>query len=487
MRKTKWVGFIMKRFITFLLICSVFITSVAASNVSEELAIEANGLRRNTLDAGYDFFAAVLEDGHVIAINDVNANNTFEISEWEDIVSVSAGGCIVGLKKDGTVVGVGDSDYFSGIEDWTNIIDVACGYQHTVGLREDGTVVATGLNDYGQTNVSDWTDIVSVATGSWNTFGIKKDGTVVATGYNKNGQCNVESWKDIIAVDGNNWATVGLKKDGTVIYAGGADSQDKSELDLVKRWTDVVAIKAYQDTDVFGIRADGTILSLNNRINSTPVGVDAAFSGWHNTTMYISPDGTLKCTSRQLEDTIENALQGRKLQIPTQYVLSEEEDDVSQDTGIWTEAAYVDEFNLPTNDHYIVNDTAFDGTFSNSATANSSLKAYLFYEGTGKYDIVRIRLLEYGNYRVNNPYSKSRDYNIVVMDSDGNKSHVKGTMFSNSYDVYVTDEQPILDALKKGGAVRFAITEKDDPLTKYVISIDDATGFDVAYRQFWNK
>lgn len=60
-------------------------------------------------------------------------------------------------------------------------------------------------------------------------------------------------------------------------------------------------------------------------------------------------------------------------------------------------------------------------------------------------------------------------------------------MFSNSYDVYVTDEQPILDALKKGGTVRFAITEKDDPLTKYVISIDDATGFDVAYRQFWNK
>ena len=60
-------------------------------------------------------------------------------------------------------------------------------------------------------------------------------------------------------------------------------------------------------------------------------------------------------------------------------------------------------------------------------------------------------------------------------------------MFSNSYDVYVTDEQPILDALKKGGIVRLAITEKDDPLTKYVISIDDATGFDAAYRQFWNK
>lgn len=129
----------------------------------------------------------------------------------------------------------------------------------------------------------------------------------------------------------------------------------------------------------------------------------------------------------------------------------------------------------------------FNGTFSNSATTNSTLSAFLFYEGTEKYDLLSIRLLEYGNHRVKNPYSKSRDYKIVVMDSDGNKTNAEGTMFANSYDVSVTDEQPILNALKKGGTVRLAITEKEDPLTKYIITIDDATGFDVAYHQFWSK
>jgi alpha-tubulin suppressor-like RCC1 family protein len=33
---------------------------------------------------------------------------------------------------------------------WTNITQVAAGYQHTVGLTSDSTVVAVGRNDYGQ-------------------------------------------------------------------------------------------------------------------------------------------------------------------------------------------------------------------------------------------------------------------------------------------------------------------------------------------------
>lgn len=480
----------MKRFLVLFLVCSLFVTSAAASGVSQEAASPGlDGLHRSTLEAGYDFFTAVLEDGHVVTINDVNVSQNFDVSEWENIVSVSAGvGFIVGLKEDGSVVGTGSSDCFAGIENWTDIVEVACGKAHTVGLRKDGTVVAAGLNDHGQTNVSGWTDITAVAAGSWNTLGIKKDGTVVTVGYNEYGQCNIGSWKDIVDIAGNNWVTVGLKSDGTVVYAGGYDSSDKVKLDRVKRWSDIVSIKAYGDTDVFGIKSDGTILSLNNRTPPNTPCLDVAFSSWHNTAMYLSPDGTLKCTTPQLKDDIEAALQGRKLQIPalTNH-LSAATNKPTQDTGVWTMKAYVDEFNLPTNEYYIVNETGFKGTFSNSATTNSVLEAYLFYEGTDKYDILSIRLLEYGDYRVNNPYSLSRDYNIAVMDADGNKSRVTGIMFSDSYDVYVTDEQPILDALKKGGTVRLAITEKEDPLTKYIITIDDAAGFDIAYRQFWEK
>ncbi|MEG0513221.1 MAG: hypothetical protein RR653_10970, partial [Clostridia bacterium] len=47
------------------------------------------------------------------------------------------------------------------------------------------------------------------------------------------------------------------------------------------------------------------------------------------------------------------------------------------------------------------------------------------------------------------------------------------------------ESQQIIDILKKGGTVRFAITEKDEPTTKYLFSFD-ATGFDVIYEQ-WKK
>ena len=60
-----------------------------------------------------------------------------------------------------------------------------------MGLKRDGTVVAVGENDYGQCEVSGWRDIVAVAAGWSHTVGLKRDGTVVAVGYNKFGQCDV--------------------------------------------------------------------------------------------------------------------------------------------------------------------------------------------------------------------------------------------------------------------------------------------------------
>lgn len=74
---------------------------------------------------------------------------------------------------------------------------IAAGAEHTVGLKRDGTVVAVGNNDYGQRNVSDWTGIVAVAAGACHTVGVKRDGTVVTAGWNDDGQCDVSGWTDI--------------------------------------------------------------------------------------------------------------------------------------------------------------------------------------------------------------------------------------------------------------------------------------------------
>lgn len=68
---------------------------------------------------------------------------------------------------------------------------------HTVGLKKDGTVVAVGDNGFGQCDVLGWKDIVAVSAGSWCTVGLKKDGMVVAVGDIDDGECNVSDWKDI--------------------------------------------------------------------------------------------------------------------------------------------------------------------------------------------------------------------------------------------------------------------------------------------------
>lgn len=392
----------------------------------------------------------------------------------------------MGLKSDGTVVGTGDESAISGIEDWTDIVDIACGAGHTVGLKSDGTVVAVGENKYGQINVSDWTDIVNISAGSWHTIGLKKDGTVVTTGFNKYGQCDVGSWRDIVNIAGNHWVTVGLRSDGTVLYAGGTDTSDKQKLDGLKRWKNIVSIKAYDSTTIFGIRSDGVLLPLGK--DGKPGVVDVTYIAYNGTEVYLQDDGTIECNRSEFEEEVNEKLQGKRMKFPTVYErMDGEEAETNQDTGIWVVKAYVDEFDLPTDEKYIINSVPFNGTFRNSAASNSELNAFLIYTRAENYDILSIELWEYGRYHVNNPFSQSRKYNVTVMDKDGYKSSVEGVMYSDSYGLYFLDEQPVLDALKKGGTVRFSITEKENSLTKYVVTVDDATGFSSVYYSFWNE
>jgi alpha-tubulin suppressor-like RCC1 family protein len=68
------------------------------------------------------------------------------------------------------------------VGDWTDIIQIAKGFDHTVGLMSDGTVVAVGLDYYRQCDVDDWTEITQIAAGWYHTVGLRSDGTVVAAG-----------------------------------------------------------------------------------------------------------------------------------------------------------------------------------------------------------------------------------------------------------------------------------------------------------------
>ena len=63
------------------------------------------------------------------------------------------------------------------------------------GLKKDGTVVAVGQTEYGQCNVSAWKDISTISAGWAFSTAFKKDGTVIAVGNNEYHQLDAENLK----------------------------------------------------------------------------------------------------------------------------------------------------------------------------------------------------------------------------------------------------------------------------------------------------
>jgi len=206
---------------------------------------------------------ALKADGTVMATG-YNAYGECDVSDWKDVVDVSAGyNYTIGLKADGTVVATGNNaSRQCNVSNWKDIVAVSAGHNHTIGLKADGTVVATGYNEYGQCDVLGWTDIVSVSAGNDCTIGLKTDGTVVAVGYNEYGQCDVLDWVDIVAVSAGHNHTIGLKADGTVVAAG----RNHFGQCNVSDWVDIVAVSAGHNHTI-GLKADGTLVATGSDRN----------------------------------------------------------------------------------------------------------------------------------------------------------------------------------------------------------------------------
>ena len=226
---------------------------------SRSLALWDTLAVRDTISAGTGYTVGLKRDGTVVAVGDNRAGEC-NVSGWTDIVAVSAGdNFTVGLKSDGTVVAVGDNeDGECDVSSWTDIVAVSAGDYHTVGLKVDGTVVSVGRNKYGECNVSSWTDIVAISAGDDCTVGVKTDGTVVAVGAGNKIQ-GLDRWTDIVAASAGVGYTVGLKRDGTVVAVGDNRDGDCN----VSGWTDIVAVSTGFWHTV-GLKRDGTVVAVGN-------------------------------------------------------------------------------------------------------------------------------------------------------------------------------------------------------------------------------
>lgn len=236
------------------------------------------------VSAGTSTLFALKSDGTVLVHGGTDQfRNT--IAGWHDIIAIDAGGIyLAALRSDGTVIVASDYpelDYgATETGDWTDIVAISAGSYHVVGLKADGTVVSTQIKypketddplnallrtlDKGQTAVSDWTDIVAISAGHQHTIGLRSDGTVVTAGDNASRQCEVSEWQNIVAISAGHYHTLGLKADGTVVSAG--DKQLNTACN-VSYFSDVVAISAGLD-ESYVLTRDGTVFTTVFRWSS---------------------------------------------------------------------------------------------------------------------------------------------------------------------------------------------------------------------------
>ena len=80
---------------------------------------------------------------------------TWDFSNWQGITAVAAGSSPIGLKSDGSVTYTGKRKVASAVEDWGNVVFIACADDCVAAVKRDGRVRVKGslLSQY---DVRDW-------------------------------------------------------------------------------------------------------------------------------------------------------------------------------------------------------------------------------------------------------------------------------------------------------------------------------------------
>lgn len=138
--------------------------------------------------------------------------------------------------------------------------------------------------------------------------------------------------------------------------------------------------------------------------------------------------------------------------------------------GIFSIGYYVDEFDQPTKDGYVINNNYISGTFSNSATTDSLLKVQVLADKTD----ITFFLYEYGRSLVKNSSSYYvEEYDIVMKTADGKKHNITGTIYCGGDRLFIDKKHKskVFDALKSGEDVSFYIVQSDRTTTTYLFTV----------------
>ena len=177
------------------------------------------------------------------------------------------------------------------------------------------------------------------------------------------------------------------------------------------------------------------------------------------------------------------------------YQQTEKKSSKNNSFGEWRVNYYVDEFGDPTSVGYVTNKSSLIGTFSNSATTNSKLKAYFLISeelddfGNKMNNSVSIKLFEYaGKTEVKGTISSIK-YSMLVK-HNSKKVNTSFTLNNFSDRAVIKSDQvnEFIDLLKLGGRFQFILNEVGQySQSTYKLSIDEASGFDNAWNNLTNS
>jgi alpha-tubulin suppressor-like RCC1 family protein len=158
----------------------------------------------------------------------------------------------------------------------TNVVDVACGYEHSAALTADGRVVVWGYYSLSSTTAqpTDLTNAVAIAAGYDHDLALRRDGTVAAWGTDYSyqgirvGQATVPAGlSGVVAISGGGWFSLALKSDGTVIGWGKTNA---GQLYNPGALNHIVAISAGEEHALF-LKDNGTVIAQGaNNYGQTP-------------------------------------------------------------------------------------------------------------------------------------------------------------------------------------------------------------------------
>ena len=255
---------------------------------------EWNDIVQITTCIGIDLIG-VRSDGLIETVNPYNVDPDVE---WDNIAEIQIG-CIpdnaaipIGLKKDGTVVGIYrgmkdefDHNYFFEPEEsgWTNITKLYPTDYELFALRSDGRICLYNseyLMDEGYEyhhsssfEVTTWTDVVQFDLDQSRSLlpaALRKDGTVITVTNNTAGR-ETGSWTDVRKIIGLGKLLIGIKKDDTVLITGHPETEYEEQIiHEIQNWKNIKEISVpalwwYQDGHhIAALRNDGTVVAAGD-------------------------------------------------------------------------------------------------------------------------------------------------------------------------------------------------------------------------------